>query len=319
MGEAISRRGQKEIASLFIPVFSVFVIASLACVAPVHAEIYKWIDQNGIVHYSSQPGDESAQAVEDADLPPITSTGVTSSETIPGTILIPENTSMTIHVLFDDKPLSSFTSVTPVFRLFNLDFKQWVVPDVTYNANTSTFLIRDIIDANYNAQVTVDADQSNPERYPGDYQGSIYANLASKAEHTMEVTRIIHITGPEDNSQLITDWSICSNMFEVETPAVIAWESLGKDVTYSYSIDRTACPFVLKQTVAADKTSASKIVLDLPPNKKGEYYTLKIEARKNNKAIGSLVVHRKDGWNWDYRFRVIPKRGPTRVISPREN
>jgi hypothetical protein len=141
---------------------------------------------------------------------------------------------------------------------------------------------------------------------------------SSPAVVTVDMERIMHLTNPEDNSVPLADWgAVCSNKIEFETPVAIAWEPLGNDVTYSYSIVRTICqPFGFKNDVAGDRTTASRVVLDLPPNKEGEFYTLRLEAQKDNRPVGSLMTHGANGWGWDYRFRVLPKRGPTRTISP---
>jgi len=40
-----------------------FTLMSLACTAAVAATVYKWVDENGVVHYSDQPH-ENAQKVE---------------------------------------------------------------------------------------------------------------------------------------------------------------------------------------------------------------------------------------------------------------
>jgi hypothetical protein len=301
--------------------YSILFLLVLFCFAfppSSPAEIYKWTDKNGVVHFGSEAGDPSAQLVREKDLPQMFEASEPPQSSVMQTTSYSMEKPITIQLLHENNPLSKFTSATPIFYLFNFGLKQWVKPKYTYDAATSTFELSGIAEGKYNAQVTVDAEPSNPERYAGDYEGSLHFSLGPSvpASYIMEVTRILHIISPEDNAGLITDWGTCSSKLHVQAPFTIAWEPLGEGVSYLYTIHRTACPFAPKEIVAGDSTTASKIVISLPPNKDDEFYTMKIEARKNDKVIGTFVVHRKNGWNWDYRFRVIPKRGPTKLISP---
>jgi hypothetical protein len=224
------------------------------------------------------------------------------------------------RLFFDGKPLSDFTEAAATFRLYSQDLKQWITPDYTFDAVSGTFQIKGIAKGTYTGEVKVDANRSNPAQYPGDYKGKISFNAVPAAPEatTVNMERIMHLISPEDNGVPLAAWGrVCSNKIEFETPISIAWEPLGNDVSYSYSIVKTACPpFRFKEAVAGDRITASGVVLDLPPNKEGEFYTLRLEASKNNRPVGSLMTHGANGWGWDYRFRVLPKRGPTRAISP---
>jgi hypothetical protein len=284
--------------------------------------MYKWTDKSGVVHYSFQPGDPSAEVLKDEDLAPVTEMGgVSSSDIVIEKTLIPGTITASGRLLFDGRPLAEFSTASAVISLYSQQLKQWFTPDYSYDPRTGTFQLRGLAEGKYMGQATVDADRSNPERYPGDYKGSFPFSVAasSPATVTADMERIIHLTSPEDNGVPLANWgaAVCENKIEFETPVTIAWEPVGKDVSYGYLIIRTVCqPFGFKDTVVADKTSATRVALDLPPNKEGEFYTLRLEARKNNRPVGSLMTHGANGWGWDYRFRVLPKRGPTRVISP---
>jgi hypothetical protein len=309
----------KCIAASFLAIIAVVAFPALA-----HADMYKWTDKAGVVHFSSQPGDPSAELLKEEDLAPMSKTGEASpSNLVPEKIFFPGAITVTGGLLFDGKPLPEFTTAPAVIRLYSQHLKQWFTPDYSYDAGAGTFQLRGIAEGIYTGQVTVDADRSNPDQYPGDYKGSIFLNAVptSPAVVTVDMERIMHLTSPEDNSVPLADWgAVCSNRTEFERPVAIAWEPLGNGVSYGYSIVRTVCrPFGFKEAVAADRTTASRVVLDLPPNKEGEFYTLRLEARKNDRLVGSLMTHGKNGWGWDYRFRVLPKRGPTRVISPIKN
>ncbi len=309
----------KRHAVAFFLVFF-FIVAS-----PVQApaDMYKWTDRNGVVHFSSQPGDPSAELLQQEDLPPVTEGPAPQSNLIPETTSYPGAIAVTARLLFDGRPLSDLTGAPATIRLYNQHLKQWFTPDYSYDAASGTIKLRGIAEGTYTGQVLVDADRSNPDQYPGDYKGNVSftAAPASAVMATVNMERIIHLIRPEDNGTPLTEWGeVCSNKIEFETPVEIAWEPIGSGVSYSYSIVRTVCqPFGFKEAVAADRTTATRVVLDLPPNRAGEFYTLRLEARKNDRPVGSLMSHGKSGWGWDYRFRVLPKRGPTRVISPVKN
>ncbi len=301
------------------PFLIAFFISAFAVPSP--AEMYTWTDKSGVVHFSSEPGDPSAVRLKDEDLAPMTETeGASRPNLVPEKTLLPGAVTVSGRLLFDGRPLSEFSSAPAVIRIFSQHLNQWLTPDYLYDTAAGTFELRGIAEGTYIGQVTVDADRSNPDQYPGDYKGKFNLNVvpASPAAVTADMERIIHLTSPEDNAAPLADWGeVCSNKIEFETPVAITWEPLARDVSYNYSIIRTVCqPFEFKNTVAGDTTKASNVILSLPPNRDGEFYTLRIEARKNDRPIGSLMTHGKNGWGWDYRFRVLPKRGPTRVISP---
>lgn len=302
-------------ASIFLLVFAV-----VAFPATAHADMYQWTDKAGVMHFGDQPGDPSAKRLTQEDLPPVTETDQSpAADHVPQKTFLPGAIMVNGGLFFDGKPLSDLTSAAAVIRIYSQELKQWLTPDYAYDAGSGTFQLKGIAAGSYTGEVRVDADRSNPDQYPGDYKGKLSFNaMASRATTTVDMERIMHLTSPEDNGVPLTDWgAVCLNKIEFETPVAIAWEPLGNDVFYSYSIVRTVCqPFEFKDAVAGDRTTAARVVLDLPPNKDGEFYTLRLEARKNDRPVGSLMTHGTNGWGWDYRFRVLPKRGPTRVISP---
>ena len=283
--------------------------------------MYRWTDKAGITHFSDRPGDPSAKRLTPEDMPPVTETDqLPATNPVPQKTFLPGVNTVNGRLFFDGKPLSEFTAAAAVIRLYSRDLKQWITPDFAYDADSAAFQLNGIAAGAYTGDVKVDADRSNPDLYPGDYKGKFNFNAVPSAPVvvTVDMERIMHLTSPEDNTVPLADWgAVCSNKINFETPVAIAWEPLGNDVSYSYSIVKTVCqPFAFKDDVAGDRTTSSRVVLDLPPNKDGEFYTLRLEARKNDRPVGSLMTHGANGWGWDYRFRVLPKRGPTRAISP---
>jgi len=287
----------------------------------VASEMYKWTDKGGIVHFSDHQGDPSAKQVD-----PEAGTQVTESHELP-TNLVPHTTSLPGKIsikgllLFDGKPLSAFTSADARIRIYDRTLRTWITPAFEYDGKTGAFQLTGIAEGSYSCDVQVNADPVNGQ-YPGDYKGSAHfsALLTSAPTLTVDMERLLHLTRPEDNNAPLENWGdVCMNKIEFVNPVRIAWEPLGKDISYTFTLVRTECsPFAWKETVAGDTITAADVVLDLLPNKTGEFYTLRIQAGKNNRPVGSLMTHGKNGWGWDYRFRVLPKRGPTMVISPKE-
>jgi hypothetical protein len=283
--------------------------------------MYTWVDKAGNAHYSDQPGDPEARRLAQEDLPPVTETNqAPSSDLVPQKTLLPGEFTVRGRLLFDGKPLSSLTSAAVVVHIYNRELKKWITPDYTYDAGSGTFQLKGVPSGPGNGEVRIDADGSNPAQYPGDYRGrfNFTPGPTAQADVSVDMERMLHLTSPEDNAAPLANWGgVCQNKIGYETPVAIAWEPLGKDVSYSYTIIRTVCrPFAVKNTVVADRTTEPRAVLGLPPNEEGEFYLLRLEARKDNRPVGSLMTHGPNGYAWDYRFRVLPKRKPTRMISP---
>ncbi len=305
----------------YIAASFLLAVAAVSFPTPGLADMYTWTDKSGITHFSDQPGDSSAKRLTQEDLPPMTEVDLSpAANLVPDKTLLPGAITVSGRLLFDGNPLSGLTTAAATFRIYNQELKQWITPHYEYDAGSASFRITGIAAGSYTGEVKVDADSSNPNQYPGDYKGRLSFNAvqAAPAAITVDMERIMHLTSPEDNGLPLADWgAVCSNKIAFPTPLTIAWEPLGKNVTYSYSLVKTVCqPFGFEEIAAGGKTTASRVVLDLPPNREGEFYTLRLEARKNDKLIGSLMTHGTNGWGWDYRFRVLPKPGPTRVISP---
>jgi hypothetical protein len=298
-----------------------FLLLLVIVTVPPHAyaDMYKWTDKYGTVHYSSQPDDPSAELVKENELPTISETALPASDLVPDKTVYPGEFMATIFLHLDGKPLSDFTSATPELQLYNRELRHWFTPEYSYDVLTGTLHVKNIAKGKYWSQLSVYTRQKTYGEYPGDYKGRVGFTVASDSQTvvTADLERIIHLTSPQDNSKPLNERMPCVNPPEFESPVIISWEPLGKDVTYHYSIKRTICsPYAVKEIMVTDKISASRVVLDMPLNKKGEFYTLYLEARKKDKIVGSLVVHEQNGFGWDYRFRVVPKPGPTRIISP---
>ncbi|OGW36207.1 MAG: hypothetical protein A2010_13870 [Nitrospirae bacterium GWD2_57_9] len=295
------------------------LIAVTIAAAPAGADMYKWTDRSGVVHFSDQAGDRSAEKVDQERLTVVTETADPSSDAVPERSSLPGEITVRGRLLFDGKPLAESTAAPAVFRLYSQTLRQWITPEAEYEATTGAFLLKRVPEGTYSCDIKVNADARKPQ-YPGDYRGTVSFNASSakRAEISVDMERLLHLTRPEDNAVQQPEWgAVCMNRIEYPTPVRLSWDSLGRDVSYTYMIVRTECsPFAFKETVAGDTITSPGAVLDLPPSREGEFYTLRIQARKGNRPVGSLMTHGKNGWGWDYRFRVVPKRRPIVIISP---
>lgn len=297
------------------------IMLLLSFIAPfIHsAEIYKWVDESGTTHFSDEPGKADAEKIDLKSLPPvsiISEPPTPGSQKKPGDELevhksyIPGNIVAKGRLLYDGQPLSEYTKAKPVFQVNSVRLQQWFTPLTEYDDKSGYFSIHGLNEGDYSGFVKVDANPLNPEQYPGDYKASFSFSVSSKLSSDIHVylERILHLTKPQDNGIPLSEWgAACKDTIPLKSPVLLRWESLGADVDYTFTIIRTECePFAWKETVAIDTVKKLHVLLALPPNKKGEHYTLRLTARKIGKTIGSLMTHGTNGYGWDYRFRVVP-------------
>lgn len=249
------------------------------------------------------PGGETTEATR-TDARPLPSKPAPRRTNTAGAIVVKG------RLFFDGKPLSDFTHAPATFRIYTQTLGQWVTPAYDYDAATANFTIQVLAEDQYSCNAEVDANPANPGSYPGDYKGSGYFSAhktSTSAVLNIDMERLIHLTKPEDNGKPMAGWgAACFDKIRVYTPVRFAWEPIEKDVNYTYTVNRTECdPFAMKELVAGDTTAATNVELDLPANREGEIYELRIVARKNGKNVGSLMTYGSNGWGWDYRFRAV--------------
>ncbi|HSE39942.1 MAG TPA: hypothetical protein VLH08_04190, partial [Acidobacteriota bacterium] len=114
------------------------------------------------------------------------------------------------------------------------------------------------------------------------------------------------ITSPEDNGHAMPNWTIEPSRMTVlqNGDLIIRWESLGENVYYDFEIDRMGSPYKFLGSAASGTTQSTEVKIKLPSNSEGEYYLMKINARKDGHQVGLLMTHGAGGMGWDYRFRV---------------
>ncbi len=304
----------------------VALLAFAVVIPAAQADMYQWTDSSGVIHFSDHAGDPSAVKVDQDSRSTVTETASPLSPSLSGERhTASAGTTVKALLLFDGRPLSALADFPASFSVYDEDLKMWTRPPADYDNSTGTCLLK--ISGNARL-IDVRASRDSKEPYrPGDFkgQGRTKAGLVSQQTVTIDMEKVLHLTAPEDNASSLPDTKdVCGNRVEFQAPLRIAWDAMGEGVGYRYAVYRQQCePYAVKGTVLEETTTSALVGLDLPPSKDGEYYSLRITAYKNGKIIGSLMTHGgslktqgKNWWGWDYRFRVVPQPGPSKVISP---
>lgn len=126
-------------------------------------------------------------------------------------------------------------------------------------------------------------------------------------EVVVAMSRIIHLTSPQDNDTGMDRWSArCEGKMAFPSPVRFAWEPVVGDAIYYYSVEDCACePFHKTADVVTSSTTDTSISLNLPPSEAGHVYLFRLHAEKDGQRVGGLETYgRNGGRGWDYRFRV---------------
>jgi len=221
-------------------------------------------------------------------------------------------------ITYAGRPIHEVTSA-PVEFSFRGD-KGEVTPRIVYErGNYAAF---DLPPGSYTFDVYINANPHNPRDCPygygyyslcsGDFlsQGNAFEvstwYRGAKVVH-IKLAQLIHITKPFDNDKNLGGG--CEDMCVTRSPVQLAWDRLTDaeqgDVTsrgsieYHYEIRRVKCsPF---QDLGIELSDWSyfvgEMVLELPPNKEGEYYLMRFWA--NGSSAEGIT------WLGAYRFRVV--------------
>jgi len=212
---------------------------------------------------------------------------------------------------FDGRPIETFTSVEPVFSFNNLDTGQrGIKAGIEYNR--SKFKIYELPEGNYHVFISINANTDNPGGYPG-YPGDFFKRLLkipivakSCAKLDVDLEKIIHLTLPQDNGGTMELWGVRGEgMITFKSPIEFAWDSLGDNVEYHYTIHRMQSePFrYLERNIEESTTKATRVSIELADSKENEFYLFHLYATKDEYRIGELKTHGKRGYGNSLRFR----------------
>jgi hypothetical protein len=226
---------------------------------------------------------------------------------------------VTGRILFDNQPISKFTSAEPEFSFLNLDSRQHETPKIEYE--NGEFHVQGLFVGHFSMTVEIDANLVNPNRFPGDFmKWGVEFDVPNTPEIVVEMVQVIHLTQPQDNLQHMTNRgsSDCSDLTLLRSPVRFAWDSLGEGVVYNYLVGTVDCIEHVYHagSVVNERTTETEITLDLPPNKENEKYAFHIFAEKGGRQIGRLYVNDEGGSNWNYGFLVIGDEKPQATQSP---
>jgi len=159
--------------------------------------------------------------------------------------------------------------------------------------------------------VEINANTMNSRLYPGDFRAARLFDFMGmdNAELIVDMEKIIHLTSPQDNDAVMEGGQNCLDMRTLPNPLLFQWESLGAQVIYKYKIIPYNCNnYYPMEEMVSEPTKATNVTLPLKPNKPNEYYGFYLYAYKNDRPIGSLMIHRISNGTYgesnEYRFRV---------------
>jgi hypothetical protein len=207
---------------------------------------------------------------------------------------------------YDGKPIGLISDVEPHFWFRNETTGKAVEAEVEYRNGNFRFI--GLEPGSYGVQTTIDHAMNNPSMYPGDFYSWTPFTVREKNSIQLQIDlkRVIRITSPEDNGHAMPNWTIEPSKMTVleDRDLIVRWDSIAEDVYYDFEIDRMGAPYKFLGSAASGTTQSNEVKIKLPSNGEGEYYLMKINARKDGRQIGLLMTHGAGGMGWDYRFRV---------------
>ncbi len=295
---------------LYITTILIFLPTSISV-----AELYKWTDENGEVHYGDQSPNEDTAPLDPEDLPTLNNLPAAA----PNTLYTPSNNyvlnngeyrsnrhSLSATLLFDGEPIKVKAKEDVSIWVRDESTGKSANLNVDFNVKESSIYVENLSPGKYGISINIDSNKNNQRLYPGDYRA--WAIFKIRRGHSIQrdinLSKIIHLTEPQDNNQIIQKWSNpCNKKMAHASPITFRWESLGDHVQYKYVIRSNPCkPFKYGDVVESGETTETSITLKLPRTEWNHQYMLTIRAIKDKRVIGSLMTHGDNGYGWDYRF-----------------
>jgi len=273
---------------------------------------YKCIDEKGRLIFQDFPcaSDQKEEVKKDIKSPPVTEReGIVPQEekkrTPQGTPGAARDVEGSLQ--YDGRTITAVTKVQPRFRIRSEKTGDTVSVPVHYARGV--FKISGLSPGRFEIEADIDANPGNPARYPGDFQGrkTFQVTEGKTGRVKMNLTRILHLTGPEDNGRPIPTWGArCRDKTSFGKKLKFIWEPLGEEgASYNYVITRSRCiPFSVGPIVRRGTTKGAAFSVSLPPSGENDFYLLQLTEHRNGKEVGTVVTHGRTGLSADYRFRV---------------
>jgi hypothetical protein len=214
---------------------------------------------------------------------------------------------VTGRLLLDGKPYAGPATPAPTFWFRNAATKTVVKPAVEYAAGV--FSVRELPPGAYGLSVRIDANQANPNIFPGDLNAWSEFTLKPGAIASVDASlrRIIRLLQPVDNNVLVPGWDVpCGGGRTLPAQVVLAWEPLAPGTRYDVSVDRLVCArgYATAGRIVSRSTTEGWVKLELPPSAAGECYSFRLVASRDGLPAGILATHGAGGVGWDLRFTV---------------
>jgi hypothetical protein len=200
-------------------------------------------------------------------------------------------------------------TTAPQFFLRNEDTGQQQNANISWGG-ADTFTISGLPAGNFGVEVTSAEGSPNGVFFPGGFYSFTTFNsvIASDGGFTVNLTRLIHLTLPFDNASAFTEPFGCPPTLSATAPGQVSWDAIDVASTYSYNIDRVACPYtVVQSAVRSGSTTGTSVTFDpLPTTATGEYYVLTLYANSGQQIfVGQIMTNGTNWHGWDLRF-VVP-------------
>jgi tetratricopeptide (TPR) repeat protein len=220
-----------------------------------------------------------------------------------------------LELRFDGRPFES--AAEPEFTCFNATLGRWVTCRVRKAEGPGAWVLdRPEIGA-YRLHVSVDANPTNPRRFPGDFEAQVRLDVTETgpARLVVELPKLIHLLRPGDNERPIEGMLTgCATQPAFATPrhawwptakVEFAWEPVVTGGEYRYVLSATPCGRAgSPREVTRGSIDATAVELALPPSEADEHYVFRVEAWKDGRLAGDLYTHDSGTHSWNYRFQV---------------
>ena len=220
-------------------------------------------------------------------------------------------------VTYNGKPMSDITDIEPAFSCRYTNTGELTSASlVEYDNYMGYFSADNIPLSNVTLHFGYHLYGQRPT-LPGNYMGDlqVYVDKLSEDEaYNLDVPmkQVIHMISPQDNNAVEPSVGRGTDViYEHEGDVYFEWEPLDGAVNYDLKIDiyqdadeNSSYKFLTNELTAT--AIENSYLAQLPLSEQGEHYEARLDAyNKAGDKIGMYVVTYKNGYGYDYRFKVI--------------